>query len=143
MRAALAEWTLTTPWTSTSMDETNKDEDAEDDDEAKAAPHSQRTNRIERQDGRRYGRQRRRFACSKLLAQLLELVTTVEFSEETGKGHIGIDCTCFDCPTHQILNIQPRRASINMMQTGGENDNMKTTAILYMMKKKKDEEVDV
>ncbi|KDO28552.1 hypothetical protein SPRG_06410 [Saprolegnia parasitica CBS 223.65] len=45
------------------------------------------------------------FACSSLLASLLDLVTTVEFSERTGKGHIGIECNYFPCQTHQILNV--------------------------------------
>ncbi|OQR84896.1 hypothetical protein ACHHYP_12574 [Achlya hypogyna] len=45
------------------------------------------------------------FPCSSLLAALLDLVTTVEFSERTGKGHIGIECNYFPCRTHQILSV--------------------------------------
>ncbi|OQR81806.1 hypothetical protein THRCLA_11393, partial [Thraustotheca clavata] len=45
------------------------------------------------------------FACSSLLSALLDLVTTVEFSERTGKGYIGIECSYFPCQTHQILSV--------------------------------------
>ncbi|RLO07241.1 hypothetical protein DYB28_001343, partial [Aphanomyces astaci] len=34
---------------------------------------------------------------------LCELVTTVEFSERTGKGHIGIECQYMHCQTHVLI----------------------------------------
>ncbi|KAG9403900.1 hypothetical protein AC1031_005388 [Aphanomyces cochlioides] len=43
------------------------------------------------------------FGCTRHLTSLFELVTTVEFTEKTGKGHIGIECQYMHCQTHVMV----------------------------------------
>ncbi|ETW02866.1 hypothetical protein, variant [Aphanomyces invadans] len=43
------------------------------------------------------------FGCTRHFTSLCELVTTVEFSERTGKGHIGIECQYMHCQTHVMV----------------------------------------
>ncbi|KAF0717551.1 Aste57867_2228 [Aphanomyces stellatus] len=44
------------------------------------------------------------FGCTRHLTALFELVTTVEFSEKTGKGQVGIECQYMHCQTHVMIH---------------------------------------